>query len=214
MPESCCLPDYSHEFDDERARRDLLEYRAHGPKGTTRRLVEALREAGVEGATLLDIGGGVGVIQLELLAAGVSSAQDVDASQPYLRAAEGEAYQRGVEGRIRYLHGDFVAVAGQVDPADVVTLDRVICCYPDARALIRESASRARRLYGVAHPVDRWWTRAFIRVANLFCRISRSSFRAYVHPQALIDGLIADAGLVLRHVDTGWTWRTAIYERR
>lgn len=214
MAQDCCRVDYDAQFNDEEARRDLLQYRSQGPDQTTRRLVEALVAEGVAGATLLDIGGGVGAVQLELLEAGVSRAVDVDASAPYLAAAQAEAEARGFGGRTSFLHGDFTALAGEVEPADVVTLDRVICCYGDGRSLLALSAARARCLYGLVHPVDRWWTRMVARCTNLGCRIFRNPFRMYIHRQALIDELVAAEGLEAVSLHTTWFWRTAVYRRR
>jgi 2-polyprenyl-3-methyl-5-hydroxy-6-metoxy-1,4-benzoquinol methylase len=76
-------------FDRRGAIQELHTYLRRGPARTTRVLLDALRAEGVEGATLLDIGGGVGAIQLEMLVAGVRSATDVDASGAYLEIARG-----------------------------------------------------------------------------------------------------------------------------
>jgi magnesium-protoporphyrin O-methyltransferase len=213
MQPECCRVDYDEQFNADEARRDLLHYRANGPDPSTRRLLDALVAEGVEGATLLDIGGGVGVVQLELLAAGAARSTDVDASSAYLAAAEDEAFQRGVSDRASFLHGDFVVVADAVEPADIVTLDRVVCCYPDARALIGGSAAKARRLYGLVHPVDRWWTRLLATVGNLGYRLFRNPYRMHVHRQRLIDDLVREAGLRPVTVEEAWFWRTAVYRR-
>ena len=218
MPDSCCRPshprpDYDAEFDEESVRRDLLEFRRDGPDGTTQRLVRTLVEHGVTGASLLDIGGGVGALQLELLGAGVARSLDVDASSAYLAAASNEAAERGFGGRTDYRHGDFVELAAEVETADVVTLHRVICCYPDAAALVSASASRARRLYGLVYPVDRWWTRILFGVGNLACRISRNPFRIHLHPTSLVDRLVREAGLEPRYRHAGWIWQTVVYSR-
>jgi SAM-dependent methyltransferase len=214
MPADCCAPDYDLQFDEERARRDLLDYRQGGPDDGTRRLVAALIAEGVEGASLLDIGGGIGAIQLELLAAGVSSSLDVDASGPFLATAETEARERGFADRARYLHGDFVAVAEEVDDADIVTLDRVICCYPHVEPLVRGSVARARRLYGLVYPRDAWWVRLMMRLGNLSYVVFRNDFRVHVHRQATIDRILADAGMVPVWAHTGFLWRTAVWRRR
>jgi magnesium-protoporphyrin O-methyltransferase len=213
MPDRCCLPDYDVTFDGEEARSELIRYRANGPAASTQRLIDALLERGVDGARLLDIGGGVGAVQHALLAAGAASAIDVDASAAYLAVAEGEARDRGLRGRISYLHGDFVAIADEVEPTEVVTLDRVICCYPNVRALVSASAARATRLYGLVYPVDRWWTRLAIGIENLWFRVSRSDYRAYVHPQRLVDELIGAAGLIPTYRHTGVFWQTAVFVR-
>ena len=213
MPADCCKPDYNLHFDAESARKDLLAYRAKGPDGSTQRLLDVLIGEGVTGASLLDIGGGVGVVQLELLAAGAARALDVDASGPYLAVAESEARDRGFGDRTSYRHADFVDIADEVEPADVVTLDRVICCYPDVHSLVSRSARHAQRLYGLVYPVDRWWTRAVGRVLNLLDRLSRSDYRMYVHPQSLVDRLIREAGLEPHYRHTGMVWQTVVYTR-
>lgn len=213
MQPDCCRVDYDEQFNDDEARRDLLHYRANGPDPSTRRLLDALIAEGVAGASLLDIGGGVGVVQLELLAAGAARSTDVDASGAYLATAEGAVYQRGWTDRATFLHGDFVALADGVEAHDIVTLDRVVCCYPDARALIGRSAAKARRLYGLVHPVDRWWTRLLATLGNAGYRVFRNPYRMHVHRQRLIDELVTEAGLRPLSVREAWFWRTAVYRR-
>lgn len=213
MPGDCCSIDYDAHFNADEARRDLLQYRANGAEGSTRRLIDALVAEGIESATLLDIGGGVGVVQLELLKAGVASSVDVDASAPYLSVAETEAVVHGFADRTAYRHGDFVSLADEVEPADVVTLDHVICCYADVRSLVTYSARRARRLYGLVYPVDRWWTRSVGRILNLVTRLSRSDYRMHIHSTALVDRLVREAGLEPRYHHAGMVWQTAVYAR-
>jgi len=146
-------------FDTGTARGDLEEYRQHGPAKTTRLLLNAIRSAAKSSETLLDIGGGVGAIQHELLADAVQSAVHVDASTAYLGASQEEADKRGHRERVTYLHGNYVELAPEIAPADIVTLDRVLCCYPDMPALVAASTSHARKLYGVIYPRDTWWMR-------------------------------------------------------
>src|SRR5258707_1794781 len=124
------------QFNSREAGKKLADYQKHGLTGTTRLLIAALKEAGVEGRTLLDIGGGIGAIQLELLKAGARSAVSVDASTAYVEAAQQEARRQGLQDRIQFQHGDFVELADGVPPADIVTLDRSVCCYPDMPALV------------------------------------------------------------------------------
>ena len=210
----CCCQGVESMFGERTAAHDLKRYRRRGPSKATRVLLEALRERGVEGAELLDVGGGVGAIQQELLDAGAARATGVEASAAYLRAAAREAERRGRADRVTYVHGDFVAVADSVAPADVVTLDRVICCYPDMEALVGRSAERARRLYGLVHPRDVWWTRAAFRALNVALRVGRLPFRVFVHRPASVDAAVGHAGLE-RRLDraVGPVWRVALYER-
>src|SRR5712692_817887 len=123
-------------FDIQRVRRELTQYHRHGAAKATRLLIEALAAESLEGVALLDIGGGVGAIQHVLVPAGLSSALDVDASAAYLAVASQEAERRGLAERIRFAHGNFVELASTIPPADLVTLDRVICCFNDMPALV------------------------------------------------------------------------------
>src|SRR3989338_5533137 len=209
MTHCCAQGCYDGQFDDRQAAKDLKRFREDGPDPTTRALIDALRAANVVDATLLDIGGGVGAIHHELLSAGAASATHVDASAPYLRAAKEESERRGTANRVRFLNGDFVAMTPDIVAADIVTLDRVICCYPDMKALVAASASRARRLYGIVVPRERWTLKLGFAVYNLFKRMLRDDFRIYLHPMAAIDAAVHRQGLILRTERQTFVWRVA-----
>jgi hypothetical protein len=95
----------------------------------------------------------------------------------------------------------------------VVALDRVICCYPDMTALVGRSASLARRRYGLVYPRDTWLARAAVALLNARFRLSRSTFRSFVHPTSEVEAVIARHGLVKRSQRTTLIWQLAIYER-
>jgi magnesium-protoporphyrin O-methyltransferase len=213
MAPDCCRPDYDVVFDDRTARRELEAYRRKGAVGTTRDLVDAMREAGVRGASVLDIGGGIGVVGAELLASGAARLVDVDASAPYLAAARSEIERRGFGDRATFRRGDFVELAGEIDDADVVTLDRVICCYGDWVALVDRSVARSRRLYGLVFPRDRWVTRVMVGAGNLGLRLFRRRFRFYIHPERAVDARIRAAGFEPIHHHRGLAWQTVLYRR-
>jgi SAM-dependent methyltransferase len=212
----CCTggdPRYDRQFDARHAADKLRGYRRNGPAVMTRRLIDALAEGGLDGRTVLDIGGGVGAVHHELLAAGAARAVDVDASGAYVAAARGEAERRGHADRVSYVAGDFVAVADEVEPADLVALDRVICCYPDMKALVSRSSALARRRYGLVYPRDTWLARVGIAVENLGHRLSGSPFRAFVHRTAEVEAILAAQGFVARVRSSNLIWQLAVYER-
>ncbi len=193
--------------------RELARYRRGGPAKTTRILVEAIEAAGVEGMTLLDIGGGVGAIQHALLQAGVSGATDVDAATAYTEAAREEAERLGLADRVRFLHGNFVDLAPEVPPADIVTLDRVICCYDDMRALVGLSAERARRLYGLVFPRDPWWARLLAPIPNAILRAFRNRFQFFIHPTPAVEAIVRAQGLERRFYRKVGFWQVVVYAR-
>ena len=212
---SCCegAPAWAGQFDRKTAVRDLRDYVRRGPEPTTRALIDAVRRRGVERATVLDIGGGIGAIQLELLDAGATAATSVDASPDYQEVAQAEAQRRGVGERITFKLGDFVALAPQIPAADIVTLDRVVCCYAQMEPLVRLSVERCRWLYGLVYPRDRWLSRAVVATENFFRRLWRNPFRSYVHPVTIMDALIRSLGFTLRHQVRTFAWEVSVYEK-
>jgi magnesium-protoporphyrin O-methyltransferase len=175
--------------------------------------VEALKQKGVEALTLLDIGGGVGVIQHELLQAGAGHSTHVDASTAYLEASKEEAKQLGHSDRSSYHYGDFVALAPQLEPADIVTLDRVICCYHDMPALVGLSAAKARKLYGLVFPRDTWWIKLGVPFINVLLRLRREPFRIFAHPTEAVDAVVRGQGLALRLHRKFFIWQVMVYQR-
>jgi 2-polyprenyl-3-methyl-5-hydroxy-6-metoxy-1,4-benzoquinol methylase len=201
-------------YNDELASSQLRNYREKGSIASTQTLIDALKAEGVEGATLLDIGGGIGAIQHELLAAGVAHATSVDASGPYLEAAREEGNRRGHGERITYRHGDFVELAESIPPADIVTLDRVLNVYPDWERLADLSAARARRLYGLVYPRDTPMVRLVILVMNLVLRLRRKQVRASIRPAAAIERIARENGLDPHFSrSVGPAWQVVVYRR-
>jgi len=199
-------------YNEKRAASDLRKYREKGPNRWTGALIQALKAEDVAGATLLDIGGGIGAIQHELLAAGVTSVTSVDASAPYLDGAREESERRGYGDRVTYVHGDFARIADSIPAADIVTLDRVVNVYPDWERLLRLSAERARRLYGVVYPRDTPFVRVSILALNLALR---GPVRAAIHPDAAIEQMLRESGLTPHFSrSVGPVWQVAVYRRR
>lgn len=172
-----------------------------------------IRLEDVQGGELLDIGGGIGAIQHELLHDGIARAVHVDASTAYLETSRAEAERRGHAQRVKYHYGDFVDLVDAVPPADIVTLDRVVCCYPDMPRFLAASASKARRLYGLSYPREHWGTRTALGLANLFFRVRRSDFRTYLHPPAEIEAQLRRQGLTLVARARTALWHVALYHR-
>ena len=212
MPGCCCAKSKSYErfFSARQARADARRYRKRGVRGTSRDLVEMAGD--VSGVSVLDVGGGVGAIELELLAAGAERATDVELSGEYEEEARKLLAERGLSARVERRVGDFVAEA--VEPHDVVVLHRVVCCYPDVGALVGTASQCARRRLLLTYPQERWWARVAMGGVNLLMRVRRSEFRAFVHPVERIDAAAADQGLRLRERRRGGIfWESAAYER-
>jgi magnesium-protoporphyrin O-methyltransferase len=172
-----------------------------------------MRESQVRADTLLDIGAGIGVLHHELLDDGVRAAVHVEAARAYLEAAKDEAERRGKAERVQFLHGDFLSLADTIGAADLVTLDRVICCYPELEPLVLASAARARRYWAASFPRERWYVRLFTRWENRRRAHAGSDFRTFVHPVSRIYELLRRAGLRPLRVCRRPVWETVLCVR-
>lgn len=208
----CCPPpasEYRRIFRRSLAGRDLRRYRRKGLAKTARALAAA-----VDGDTVLDIGGGVGNLSLELLERGASRATVVELSDGYEDAAAELLAEHRLGGRVERRTGDFVAEAGLVEPHDVVLLHRVVCCYPDADRLVSTAAAHAVRALALTYPRERTLTRLGFRGINLWLAATRCGFRSFVHPFAVMDAAAQREGLTLaRREKQGAIWENAVWLR-
>ena len=185
-------------------------YRRRGLDPTARRLFEATRG---KGATVLEIGGGVGELEIELLRAGATHATNVELTPVYDNEAEQLLQEAGLEGRAERRYGDIVRKPDLAESADVVVMHRVVCCYPDMPALVGAAAEKARSALALSFPRDTWWMRLFARGFNAWRRLRRDEFRFFVHPPAGIVAAARAHGLHVTREHEGRVWRMAALER-
>lgn len=202
------------QFTPQRARRELGRYRKQGPGVTTRLLRDGLTEAGLSAGTVLDVGAGIGALTFELLERGATSAVAVDASSAYLAAATEEAERRGRADVTTFVQGDFVTLAAGLPPADVVTLDRVVCCYPSYQPLLEHALRHAVRALALSYPRDRWLVKWVARVENAVRRVMANPFRTFVHPPPQMQQVIETAGFELVSRSQTRKWSSDVYVRR
>ncbi|MCZ6917108.1 MAG: class I SAM-dependent methyltransferase [Gemmatimonadetes bacterium] len=212
MRGNCCRATEAR-FNEKLAANQLEGYRKGGPNRTTSMLLAALRAQDLEWSTLLDVGGGIGVLHHELLAGNQARATNVDISSAYLAAAKAESRRRRHEDRVRFVHADFVDAVDLTDPADVVTLDRVICCYEGLEQLVDASAAKAVKLYGAVYPRDKWWVRIGNALSNLGLRIRGQEHRTYVHDPRRIEALLLQHGLRRRSIENTFVWHVAVFAK-
>jgi tRNA1(Val) A37 N6-methylase TrmN6 len=202
------------QFNAKKAADELKRYRAKGPGPTTRLLVEGIVKSGVMSGTVLDVGSGIGSLTFTLLERGATGAITVDASIAYLQRAQEEAEQRGCAAAVRFVHADFVESASRLPVASIVTLDRVVCCYPFCERLLSAALEHAERCLAMSYPHDRWYVRLGIMLENVQRRLSRNSFRTYVHPVKQMEASIARAGFRLSSRQQTWMWSADVYVRQ
>ena len=212
MPCNCCeITDNA--FTEAEARSEVRSYRRGGPRNQTKLVLDAIRSLRLKNANLLDIGGGIGVIHHELVGDVARGATHVDASSAYLKEAKAEAARRGNSQQVSFIHADFTDVADQLPGADVVTLDRVVCCYPDFRRLLKAAAEHSQRALALTYPRETWYMRVGLKVVNFFQRLRRNPFRVFLHPVADMDALLAGQGLERVSLRRLFVWEMALYRR-
>ena len=207
-------------FNVKKAERDLRRYERRGPDLSTRLLLSELRRlpllfpGGFAGLHLLDVGGGIGVIAAELARAGLAGVTLADASAGYLEAARRHLASRAASLPVQIALGDFTVTAGSLPDADIVTLDRVVCCYPDVEALLRGAAARARSVVAFTYPRDAWYVLAGVALENCWYWLKRDPFRAFVHSPERMTSVLESAGFVRVARCAKLDWALDLYRRR
>jgi hypothetical protein len=188
-------------------------YRKKGLDATAQRMVEFLEGRGIEGATVLEIGGGVGEIQIELLKAGAAHAVNLELSPAYDGEAERLLHEAALEGRVDRRLYDIAVDPEGVEAADVVLLHRVVCCYPDYERLLGAAAQCARRFLVFSYPPRNALSRLFVTVENFVFRLLRKEYRSFTHPPAAMLGVLAERGLRRTFEHHTLVWQVAGLER-
>lgn len=210
----CCRPgDYDDVFDEKNARAKAREYARKGLTADARRIVDFVRGRMSPGYSVLEVGGGVGEIQLELLKGGAARVINVELATRYETVASELIRERGLGDRVERRLGDFVREAGTIPAADIVVMNRVVCCYPDAEALVGAAADHARRYLVMTFPVERWWIRWGLAAANAFLAIRGSTFRGYVHAARAVLATAERHGMQPVERRRGLIWQLIALER-
>jgi 2-polyprenyl-3-methyl-5-hydroxy-6-metoxy-1,4-benzoquinol methylase len=213
MSDCCGRAGYQAVFSDKFARRVARSYRRRGLGRTERRLVSFLADRGISNASILEIGGGVGEIQIELLTRGAGEATNLELSRNYEEEAAALLKRSGLADRVQRRFVDIAASPDEVEPADIVVLHRVVCCYPNYQRLISAAASHAKQLLVFSYPPRNLLTRMMVRCENLLQRLRGSDFRAFVHRPAEMIETAQEAGLSLSYRHRGLAWNIAGLER-
>lgn len=211
----CCTPppsEYRRFFNRRVARLDARRYRRRGLPRSARSLAAAAGP--LDGASVLDIGGGLGTLGIALLESGAARVTNVELSAGWEDAAAELLAEHHLGDRVERRVGDFVEEEGLVEPHDVVVLHRAVCCYPDVGGLVSTAAAHTRRRLLLTYPRDRALSRLGARTVNLWLFLTRCGFRTYAHPLASIVAAAEREGLALEsRTPQGAIWENAVFAR-
>ena len=204
----CCEPrGYNEIFRPRFARHLASRYRKRGLDKTAARMVGYLADRGIDGASVLEIGGGVGDIQLELLGKGASRTTNLELVDAYDTDAANLAESVGMRGRMTRRQVDIAATPDEVEAHDIVVMHRVVCCYPDYERLLTAAADHAKRLLVFSHPPRNWVSRTATWLENVSFRVMGRSFRTFDHPPAAMVAVAEGRGM-----RTDYTYRGPIWQ--
>ena len=210
----CCDPrGCDRLFGARFAKRMATRYRKRGLDKTAQTIVEMVAQGGVQGATVLEVGGGVGEIQLELLRRGAASATNLELSPGYEPEAAALIEDAGLGGRVHRRLIDIATDPAAVEPADIVVLHRVVCCYPDVAKLLGAAADHARSQLVFSHPPRNAVSRAVVGTQNLLFRAVGREFRTFAHSPDAMLAVLAEHGLQLSAAHRGRMWQVAAVSR-
>jgi len=213
VPCSCCASDRLDIFDERAARRALRRYLANGLGGTDALQIAAwAEEGGLDGASVVEVGGGIGQIQADLLRRGAATGRVVELVAEYEAPAAELVEAASVAERSSFQLADLLSEPEAVEEADVVVLRRVVCCTADGPALLAAAAGKARRTLLASYPRDRLLVRAAVRLENLAFAVLRKRFRTFAHRPDELERAVAREGLTRTRLSRSFAWETAQFE--
>ncbi len=206
MPGCCDHDDYQSVFSGRFARRQSRRYQRRGLTPAAQGIVGFATSQGITGATVLEIGGGVGHLQVELLRRGASHVTNLEISENYEVEAARLLDKAGMTNRVTRRFLDIAQASDEVEPADVVVLHRVVCCYPDYARLLKAAAGHARKTLVYSHPAANGINRVQFGAENIYRWLTRSDFRTFIHPPEGMVHAAESAGLAVTYRHHAWDW--------
>lgn len=215
---NCCPPapinDLNTHFDQAVAEEDALDYRENGLNSRGEKMLAYLDLAGVGLNSALDIGCGSGALHHELLLRNlVKKVIAMDASEAFLAAAASNAKEMSLSERVEYQLEDFALSTEKTAPANLVLMDRVLCCYPDVEGLLKPAIDKSQQYLVISYPRDAFWVRLYYRWRALVKALRRSAFRLYYHEPQRIRQLVIAGGMQLVDEAKEDFWQIDIYKR-
>jgi hypothetical protein len=210
---SCCTSaGYRTIFGRKVVERDARRYRRKGLTGSAGWILQVLGDDGVADRSVLEVGGGIGGLQIELLEAGASHATNVEIIDSYEATARSLIAEHGLEARVERHIADYAQHPDHAPAADIVIMHRVICCYPDPDTLTAAACAQARDRVAITIPRDTPWVRLGFWGMNAWLRLRRIAFRGYVHPHPQILEVANSHGFHATHHQPGALWESLIHQ--
>jgi magnesium-protoporphyrin O-methyltransferase len=211
IKEHCCGADLF--FNKKTAAKEYRRYLKKGPARATAKIIQQLQQQDIARKSLIDVGGGIGALQWWFLEQGGRQTTDIDASSGYLSQAQSHASEKGWHDKTRFVEGDCTDVYDNLEAADFITLDKVVCCYPDYKEILSATCEKAKEYVSLSYPMDGIIARIIRNLGALFFMLKRNPFRPYVHPVTEIRDTFSNHGFTLVARDMVFPWHVETYAR-
>ena len=207
----CCGADKL--FDLKSAQKEMKKYKRKGANKSTKKLLELLFHQNTNGKSLLDIGGGIGAVQWRFLEKGGKNTLDVDASNGYLEVAKSYAEENNYMDKVRFLNGDLVEKEGEISTYDFVTLDKVVCCYPDYKSLLGLALKKCDSTIALTFPMGGPISKFIAKLEEVYFYFKKIHFGTFVHSPSDIEKFIHSKGFKTVHKSISFPWHLRIYDK-
>jgi magnesium-protoporphyrin O-methyltransferase len=211
IQEHCCGADLF--FDKKKSNKEYREYLKKGPSKITGKIIKQLSNQMIEGKSLLDVGGGIGALQWWFLAMGGAQTSSIDASSSYLQQSQNHAMENDWDNKTHFIYGDYTEVHSQVHSPDFITLDKVVCCYPNFNEIIEISCGKANSHVALSYPTDDVISKIIFGLIIVFAKLKRNSFRPYIHPVKSIRILFEQCGYERVSHTITYPWHIETYRK-
>lgn len=210
----CCNPTgYRKFFNSKEAQGNLDGYLKDGLNKMATRMASHLKDGSVTGASVIDVGCGIGAFHVELLQAGATSALAVEISAGYESAATDLLALKNLSSHVERIVTDFAEAGKEIPAADVVVLDRVVCCYPDWHKLLTSVTTHSTGRVAFSFPRDKWWNKLGLSLLNLYLRLRKVDFQTFIQPADQMLDLVESHGFSKTLDTSDLIWRGVVFER-
>jgi 2-polyprenyl-3-methyl-5-hydroxy-6-metoxy-1,4-benzoquinol methylase len=209
--EHCCGADMF--FDKKKATKEYRKYLKKGPTKATAKIIQQLEGQDLANKTLIDVGGGIGALQWWFLQQGGKHTTDIDASSGYLKQAQNHAATKGWHNNTNFVLGDCTEIYTELPDPDYITLDKVVCCYPNFEEILTVTCDKSQAYVALSYPMDGIIAQVIRNIGTLFFMLKRNPFRPFVHPVKEIRDIFAQKGYTRVAHNLAFPWHVETYAK-
>ena len=211
IKEHCCGADKL--FDKKTAKKQYKSYLKNGPSRVTKKLIGQLEKTNT-GSSLLDVGGGIGAIQWWFLNHGGKQTYGIDASSGYTELVMEHAEKNNLKESAHFILGDFISKSKELPQVNHITLDKVICCYPNFETILNLACTTSLNTVSLSYPMDGFISDIFRSFGVLYMKMTGNPFKPYVHRVASVRALFIENGFELKARELSFPWHIETYAKK